>query len=69
MYFWDSVITFLIVALAAIFFVRRFFGGKGCSGCPGGCQADSESGSGLLIKDIRSDNRKSDCSDCGCSRE
>jgi len=67
--FWDSVITFLIVALAAIFLVKRFLGGKGCSGCSGGCQADSKQGSSLLIKDIRSDNNKSDCSDCSCSKE
>lgn len=59
MQFWDSAITFLIVVLAAIFLVKSFLGGKGCSGCSCGCQDDGEQGADLVIKDIRSDTRKS----------
>ncbi|MCB2180458.1 MAG: hypothetical protein KQH63_00345 [Desulfobulbaceae bacterium] len=69
----DTVLTFLIVAAAAGYLVKIFFGGKGCTGCSCGCGDECGTrNENFGVPDWRSDKNVSDqakSENCKCSGE
>ena len=69
MAFWDTAITLLIVAVAAVYCVKRLFLDKECSGCGCSCQGEGNVQSGSDKNEICSGKAGSCGTGCNCLGE